>query len=130
MKSKTPLSTTNYKDHFTYDNIPFMNPEDGELDAVEWATVLDTNLAHDRLEPNNRESPLCFLQITASGEIRGVTDDFGHPANYFYVASDYAEILYLKEFAKHYPENIPTLTGLMDYQNYIATRIQEESKEL
>lgn len=125
MKSKTPYSTSNYKNYFIYDNIPFMNPEDGELDTVEWAMALDTNLAPEGLETDNCESPLCFLQVTPSGEIRGITCDFGHPANYFYAASDYADILYLKEFAKQYPENIPTLAGLMDYQNYIAAKLKE-----
>ena len=129
MKNKTPFSTANYKDKFTYDNIPFMNPEDGELDAVEWATT-DTHLIFEDSETDNHESPLCFLQVTPSGEIRGITYDFGHPGNYFYVASNYTEMLYLREFAKHHPENTPTLSGLMDYKNYIAARLQEESKEL
>ena len=118
MKNKASFHTANFKDHFMYDNRPFINPEHGELDPIEWATVIDMSL----INPNDCHShydtipPDCYFQVTPNGEIRGVTHDYDEHQEYFSVTADQTDIVFLKLFLEQYPQHTPTLTSLLYYR--------------
>ena len=127
MKNKTLLPTENLKNHFFYDNLPFVNPEHGELNPIEWAFVIDINL----MPPANVDCddfitpPEYYLQVTASGEVRGVTHDYDEHAEYFSVTAGHSDVEFLKAFSTHYPKVKPTLPDLLDYRKYRMTKWKE-----
>ena len=127
MTNKTPFPTANHKDHFIYDNQPFINPEHGELHPIEWAFVIDINL----IPPTNEDDddfitpPEYYLQVTASGEVRGVTHDYDEHADYFSVTAGHSDVEFLKAFSTHYPKVKPTLPALLDYRKYRMTKWKE-----
>lgn len=127
MKNETPFPTENHKDHFIYDNLPFINPEHGELHPIQWATVIDTSL----IEPNNFDPddfytrPSYYLQITPNGEIRGVTHDYDEREEYFSVTVDHFDIVFLKLFINQYPHLTPTLSSLLYYRKDRMSKLRE-----
>jgi hypothetical protein len=130
----TILSTANYKDHFIYDNLPFINSEHGELQPIEWATVINIDLIPPK-DPDDEDDdyfipPEYFLQVAASGEIRGVTRDYDENDEYFSVTADGSDVTFLKAFSTHYPNAIPTLTALMGYRKYRIAKWNEEISQL
>ncbi|MDI3358092.1 hypothetical protein MO767_27665 [Pseudomonas sp. UYIF39] len=128
MTNKTPFPTANHKDHFIYDNQPFINPEHGELHPIEWAFVIDTNL----IPPSDEDyddfiiPPEYYLQITASGEIRGVTHEYDEHEEYFSVTAGDSDVRLLKAFSTQYPNITPTLSDLLDYRKYCTTKWKEQ----
>jgi hypothetical protein len=127
MKNQTPFPTANYKDHFLYDNAPFINPEHGELDPIEWAFAIDINLipATDEDYDNDIIPPEYYLQVTASGEVRGVTHEYDEHEEYFSVTADHSDVVFLKAFSTQYPQLTPTLSALLDYRKYQMTKLKE-----
>jgi len=128
MKNKTPFPTENHKDHFVYDNLPFINPEHGELRPIQWATVIDTSL----IEPNNFDPddfytrPSYYLQITPNGEVRGVTHDYDEHEEYFSVTVAHSDIVFLKLFINQYPHLTPTLSSLLCYRKDRTSKLREK----
>lgn len=127
MTNKTPFPTANYKDHFIYDNQPFINPEHGELRPIQWAFAIDNNLIPHTNEDYNdfTTPPEYYLQVTASGEVRGVTHDYDEHAEYFSVTANDSDVEFLKAFSTHYPQVKPTLPDLLDYRKYRMTKWKE-----
>lgn len=126
MKNNTSFPTENHKDHFIYDNFPFINPEHGDLHPIEWATIIDINLItpttkHDFIEP-----PIYYLQITASGEIRGVTHEYDDHEEYFSVTASESDVVFLKLFTEQYPHLTPTLTSLLYYRKDRTAKRREQ----
>jgi hypothetical protein len=128
MTNKTPFPTANYKDHFIYDNLPFINPEHGELDPVQWATVIDTSLIEpDDFDPDDYYTrPSYYLQITPGGEVRGVTRDYDEHEEYFSVAANDSDVVFLKLFLEQYPHLTPTLTSLLYFRKDQASKWMEQ----
>lgn len=128
MTSKTPFPTANHKDHFIYDNLPFINPEHGELHPIEWALVIDINL----MPPTDLDyddfitPPEYYLQVTASGEVRGVTHEYDEHEDYFSVTASDSDVRFLKAFSTQYPQATPTLSALLDYRKYCMTKWEEQ----
>lgn len=128
MTNKTPFPTENHKDHFIYDNLPFINPEHGELATVKWATIINIDLFEpDNYDPDDFSTrPSYYLQITPSGEIRGVTYDHDDHEEYFSVAAENSDVVFLKLFTIQYPSLTPTLTSLLYYRKDRATKLREQ----
>ncbi|WP_408599752.1 hypothetical protein [Pseudomonas sp. PLMAX] len=128
MTNKMTFPTANHKDHFIYDNLPFINPEHGELHPIQWATVIDTSL----IEPNSLDPddyytrPPYYLQITPNGEIRGVTHDFDKHEEYFSVTAENSDVAFLKVFSNQFPQITPTLPALLDYRKYRTSNLREQ----
>lgn len=127
MPNKTPFPTANHKDHFIYDNQPFINPEHGELHPIEWASVIDISLMPPTKEDYDDfiTPPKYYLQVTGRGEVRGVTHDYDEHAEYFSVTADHSDVEFLKAFSTHYPQVKPTLPALLDYRKYRMTKFNE-----
>jgi hypothetical protein len=128
MKNKTSFPTANHKDHFLYENLPFINPEHGELHAIEWAFVIDINLLPPVDEDHNdyTTSPSYYLQVTHSGEVRGVTHDYNEHEDYFSVAADNSDVIFLKMFANQYPRSTPTLLTVLGYRKLRMTQLKKQ----
>lgn len=128
MKNKTSFHTANYKDHFMYENLPFINPEHGELDPIEWATVIDMSL----VKPNDYHRdfdiipPAYYFQVTPNGEIRGVTHDYDEHEEYFSVTVDDSEVVFLKLFLDQHPHLTPTLTSLLYYRKDRISKLRAQ----
>lgn len=127
MTTKTPFPTANHKDHFIYENLPFINPEHGELHPVQWATVIDINLIESNYyDPDDFYTrPSYYLQITPNGEVRGATYDYDEHEEYFSVTADNFDIVFLKLFTEQYPHLTPTLTSLLYYRKDRASKLKE-----
>lgn len=131
MTSKTPFPTANHKDHFIYDNLPFINPEHGELHPIQWAFVIDINL----IPPTNEDyddfisPPEYYLQVTASGEVRGVTHEYDGHEEYFSVTAGDSDVRFLKAFSTQYPNVTPTLLPLLDYRKYRTAKLKEQANQ-
>ncbi|MEB2517379.1 hypothetical protein SOP85_18310 [Pseudomonas sp. YuFO20] len=128
MKNKTPFPTANHKDHFIYDNQPFINPEHGELYPIQWATVIDTTLidSNDYDEDVYITPPSHYFQITPNGEIRGVTHDYDDHEEYFSVTADSSDVVFLKLFTNQYPHLTPTLSSLLHYRKDRTSKMRED----
>ncbi|MBP5949373.1 hypothetical protein [Pseudomonas sp. P42] len=128
MKNQIPFPTENHKDHFVYDNLPFINPEHGQLHPIQWATVIDISL----INPNDDDDdhfitpPSYYLQITPNGEVRGVTHDFDEHEEYFSVTADNFDVGFLKVFSNQFPQVTPTLLALLDYRKYRTSKLRED----
>jgi hypothetical protein len=130
MKNKTPFPTENHKDHFIYDNVPFINSEHGNLQPIQWAYVIDINLMPPTDEDDDIDDyftrPEYYLQVTAKGEVRGVTHQHDEHEDYFSVTARDSDVRFLKAFATHYPNATPTLITLMGYRKYREAKWNEE----
>lgn len=128
MKNKTPFPTANHKDHFLYENSPFINPEHGELHPIEWATVIDMNLikSDDYHSDNDIIPSDYYFQVTPNGEIRGVTHDYDEHEEYFSVTADNFDVAFLKVFSNQFPKVTPTLLALLDYRKYRTSKLKEQ----
>lgn len=118
MENKKPFPTENHKDHFLYNNEPFFNREHGDLGKIEWATIIDISLIK-RNDYNNDDDiipPHFYLQISPTGEIRGVTHEYDEHEEYFSVTADEPDAVFLKLFTEQFPNHIPTLTSLLHYR--------------
>lgn len=128
MKRNTPFPSANHKDHFIYENLPFINPEHGKLHKIEWATVIDTSQI--KLNDYNIDEyitpPRYYLQITSNGELRGVSHDYDDHEDYFSVTADESDVVFLKLFADQHPKLTPTLTSLLIYRKERAARFMQE----
>ena len=130
MKNKTPFPTENHKDHFIYDNLPFINPEHGELHPIQWATVIDMSLINSNDDDDDDDDfiipPSHYLQITPNGEVRGVKHDYDDHEEYFSVTADSCDVVFLKAFSNQYPQATPTLLDLLDYRKYRMSKLREQ----
>jgi hypothetical protein len=118
MNRNKPFPTDNHKDHFSYDNRPFINPEHGELQPIEWATVIDTSLISSS-DPSDDDfviPPEYFLQVTPTGEIRGITHEYDEHEEYFSVTADGTDVIFLKLFLDQFPHLTPSLTSLLYFR--------------
>jgi hypothetical protein len=118
MTNKKPFNTANHKDHFIYENLPFINPEHGELPPIQWATIIDISLVKtSALDVENYITPPSYyLQITADGKVRGVTHEYDKHEDYFSVTASDSDVIFLKAFADQYPHLKPTLSSLAYYR--------------
>ncbi|ATP46053.1 MAG: hypothetical protein ACWA7D_14640 [Pseudomonas asiatica] len=126
MKNNNTFPTNNHKDHFIYDNKPFINPEHGKLQPIEWATVIDTSLITWSNKSDFIDSPEYYLQVTVSGEIRGVTHEHDEHEDYLSVTASDSDVRFLKAFSTHYPNDAPTLLALQDYRKYQIAKLREQ----
>lgn len=128
MTNKTPFPTANHKDHFIYDNLPFINPEHGKLHPIEWAFVIDMNLTPPTDEDDDDFiiPPEYYLQVTAGGEVRGVTHDYDEHEEYFSVTAGDSDVKSLKAFSTQYPQVTPTLLALLDFRKYQTSKLREQ----
>lgn len=114
-----------------YENLPFINPEHGELDPIEWATAIDINL----IDPNDYQShydiipPDYYFQVTPNGEIRGVTHDYDEHEDYFSVTADHADIVFLRLFLEQYPHLTPTLTSLLYFRKDRTSKLKAQANQ-
>jgi hypothetical protein len=132
MNYETPSNEVQSKVVHTYENLPFINPEDGELPLLQWWFASDSN----ELPPDLNEtaipdcdidiSPEYYLQVTPNGEIRGVTYDFDEHNGYFSVTGCGSDVEFLKGYAKHYPGTAPSLVDLSAYRQYKHAELMEE----
>lgn len=129
MKYNKLLSTENHKDHFIYENRPFINPDHGELYPIEWATIIDVNLMPTTTPDDDDiiDPPRYYLQITPNGEIRGATHYYDEHEDYFSVTADDSDIVFLKLFLNQHPHHTPTLASL---QHYRKERVSEWKNEV
>ncbi|WP_139813998.1 hypothetical protein [Pseudomonas putida] len=131
MKHNKPFPTENHKDHFIYDNQPFINPDHGKLYPIEWATVIDINL----MPPTNPDdddfviAPEYYLQVKSNGEIRGVTHSYDTHEEYFSVTAGGSDVVFLKLFSNQYPHLTPTLASLQHYRKERALEWKKEVKK-
>lgn len=130
MHNKTSFPTANHKDYFIYDNTPFINPEHGDLRPIQWAFVIDINLMPPIDEDDDIDDyftrPDYYLQVTARGDIRGVTHQYDEHEEYFSVTAGDSDVQFLKAFVTHHPNATPTLIALMDYRKYRKAKWNEE----
>lgn len=132
MKPKTLSNTTESKIVHTYENLPFINPEDGDLPVLKWWLTSDSS----ELPPDSDEtattdndfdiSPEYYLQVTPKGEIRGVTYEFDDHNEYFSVTGNGSDVEFLQMHAKHNPGITPSLADLFAYRQYKHSKRMEE----
>lgn len=132
MKNNSDFLTNNYQNHFTYNNRPFINPEHGELQPITWGTVIDINLVPSMSPDDDDEAviaPDYYLQITSSGQIRGVTYSYYDHEEYFSVATDGTDVVFLKLFSHQHPHLTPTLASLQRYRKERAYAWKKQVKK-
>ncbi|MFK3946965.1 hypothetical protein [Pseudomonas fulva] len=124
MKIQNPTSEESLKNLHTYENNPFINPEDGQLPAITWRYISDVDeLSLDTT--NDIDSfPEHYLQITPQGEVRGVTCEPNTHSNYFSVASDGLNVVFLKMHTERYPGVVPSLADLLPYRQYMQAKLK------
>ena len=132
MKNETPSNPAQTKVVHTYENLPFINPEDGALPVLNWwftsdSSELPADIDETAITDYDRDvSPEYYLQVTPQGEIRGVTYEFDDHNEYFSVTGDGSDVEFLKAHTKHYPGITPSLADLLAYRQYKHSKLMEE----
>jgi hypothetical protein len=124
MKNETPPNAPHSEAFETYENLPFINPEDGDLPTLTWSYTSDSSeLLFDTL-------PKYYLQITPKGEIRGVTFEIDDNKKYFSVAGNGSDVVFLKMYASRYPGTTPSLLDLLPYRQFMHSKFEERNSQI